>query len=255
MNDLTLTVAQTRYSLRGFLRDPRALLISVVMPVFLVVILNTIFRGHTRFDGHKVPFGAYYTASIAAYVVMMIGFGSLLLSVTAARERGLLKRYRGTPMPAWVYLASVILQNILVVATTVLVLVLAGIAFYHVHLTGPLVVGLCCYVLVGTACFSSLSLAMTSLCTTTEAASALGPFSTVVLSFFSGVFVPVALMPKWLVDVGKVFPLEHVAHGLQTAFLVHASTGVSAMDIGILAAWAVVGIVVAARTFRWEPIV
>lgn len=254
MSDLVLTVVQMRYSLRGFLRDPRAILLTVIMPIFLVLILNTVFRGHTRFEDLKVPFGSYYTASITSYVVMMTGFGSLLVSVTAARERGLLKRFRGTPMPSWVYLASVILQNIVVVGATVIVLVVVGVLFYRVHLSSNMIEGLVAYVLAGTACFSSLGLAATRICTTTDAASAFGPFSTVVLSFISGVFVPVALMPNWLVDVGQFFPLEHVAHGLQSAFLVPGSTGITAHDLGILAAWCVAGLLVAVRTFRWEAI-
>jgi ABC-2 type transport system permease protein len=254
MNDLGLTAVQTRYSLQGFLRDPRALILTVIMPVFLVLILNTVFRGRTTFDGLRVPFGSYYTASITSYVVMMTGFGSLMVSVTAARERGLLKRFRGTPMPGWVYLSSEILQNVVVVAATVIVLVAVGMLFYRVRLSGNMVEGLVVYVLVGTACFSSLGLAASRVTTTTDAASAFGPFSTVVLSFISGVFVPVALMPSWLVSVGKVFPLEHVAHGLQSAFLVPGSTGITAMDVGVLAAWGVAGMLVAMRAFRWDAI-
>jgi len=254
VTDLALAVAQTRYAMRGFLRDPRALVLMVVMPVFLVVILNTVFHGSTRFAGARVPVGSYYTASMTAYVVMMTGFGSLLISVTTARERGLLKRFRGTPMPSWIYLASEIGQNIVVVAATSVVLLAVGVAFYHVKVSGHLLAGLAVYVLVGTACFSALGLAATRVATTTDAASAMGPFSTVVLSFISGVFVPVALMPSWLVTLGKLFPLEHVAHGLQTAFLVPGSTGITAADLGVLVAWGAAGILVAVRTFRWEPL-
>lgn len=254
MNDVSLSIAQTRYSLRGFLRDPRALVISVIMPLFLVVILNTIFRGKTEFDGVRVPVGSYYTASISAYVVMMTGFGSLLLSVTAARERGLLKRFRGSPMPSWVYLVSQIVQMLVVVLATVVVLVAVGVAFYGVRPSGRVVVDLLVYVIVGTAAFCALGLATTRFCVTTDAASALGPFTTVVLSFISGVFVPVALMPKWLVDLGKFFPLEHLAHGLQTAVLLNSGGGISYSDLAIVAAWGFVGLLAALRLFRWEPL-
>lgn len=251
MSAVGLGFAQTRYSLRGFLRDPRALVISVIMPVFLVLILNTIFRGKTEFDGVRVPVGSYYTASISAYVVMMTGFGSLLLSITAARERGLLKRFRGSPMPAWVYLFSQVLQVVVIVIATVVVLISVGIAFYGVHLSGPVILDLVVYVVVGTTAFSALGLAVTALCATTEAASALGPFSTVVLSFVSGVFVPVALMPRWLVELGKFFPLEHLAHGLQAAFLL--KSGISSVDVIVLGAWGVAGVIAALGLFRWEP--
>lgn len=254
MNVVGLGLAQARYSLRGFLRDPRALVISVIMPLFLVVILNTIFRGKTEFGGVKVPVGSYYTASISAYVVMMTGFGSMLLNITTARERGLLKRFRGSPMPAWVYLFSQILQTLVIVLTTVVVLVVVGIAFYDVRLSGRVVLDLLVYVVVGTSAFSALGLATTRFCVTTDAASALGPFSTVVLSFISGVFVPVALMPRWLVDLGKFFPLEHLAHGLQAAVLINSGGGISYGDLAILAAWGFAGLLAALRLFRWEPL-
>jgi ABC-type multidrug transport system permease subunit len=59
-------------------------------------------------------------------------------------------------------------------------------------------------------------------------------------------------MPTWLVDIGKVFPLEHAARGLQSAFLLKGSTGIDELDVGVLIAWAVFGLVFASRNFRWE---
>jgi len=253
MSDLALAAAQTRYALRGFFRDPRAIIFTVIMPVFLLVLFNAIFHGSTRFAGQSAPSDAYYTASIVAYQIMLAGFASLLVAITTDRERGLLKRFRGTPMPSWVYLVSQIGQSVAVVATTVAVLVAVGAAFYHVKISGHTMVGLIVYVVVGTASFCALGLAMARVCTTTDSASAIGPFSSVVLSFLSGVFIPIAVMPAWLLDLGKVFPLEHLARGLQTAFLVPGSTGITATNLGSTAAWGALGLVIAVRTFRWEP--
>jgi ABC-2 type transport system permease protein len=253
MNDLALAFTQTRYSVRGFLRDPRALIFTVVLPVFLLLLFNAIFHGTTRFASRNVPSATYYTASIVSYQVMLAGFASLLVAVTTTRERGLLKRFRGTPMPGWVYLVSEIGQSVVVVVTTVAVLVAVGVLFYHVRISGDAMVGLIVYVVVGTASFCAIGLSFTRICRTTDSASAIGPFSSVVLSFLSGVFIPVALMPTWLLDVGRVFPLEHLARGLETAFLVPGSTGISVVDLGVIAAWGVVGLAIAVRTFRWDP--
>jgi len=254
VSDLALAAAQSRYSLRGFLRDPRALIFTVIMPVFLLLLFNAIFHGTTRFGDLSAPSAAYYTASIVSYQVMLAGFASLLVAVTTTRERGLLKRFRGTPMPGWVYLVSEIGKCVVVVTTTVVVLVAVGALFYHVRVAGHTLIGLVVYVVVGTASFCALGLAMTRICTTTDSASAIGPFSSVVLSFLSGVFIPIALMPAWLLDIGKVFPLEHLARGVQTAFLGPGSTGITAADLGAIAAWGVVSLLVAVRTFRWEPL-
>jgi ABC-2 type transport system permease protein len=254
VNDVALAGAQTGYALRGFLRDPRALIFTVIMPLFLLLLFNSVFHGTTKFAGRDVPSHSYYTASIIAYQVMQAGFSSLLISVTTAREAGLLKRFRGTPMPSWVYLVSQIGQAIVVVAITAAVLVAVGVLFYDVKLSGHTLVGLIVYVVVGTACFCALALAVARICTTTDAAAAIGPFSTIVLSFVSGVFIPVAVLSTTLLDLGKVFPLEHLARGLQTAFLVPGSTGITATDLGALVAWGAGGLVVAVRTFRWEPL-
>ena len=54
-------------------------------------------------------------------------------------------------------------------------------------------------------------------------------------------------------EVGKVFPLYHLATGLQTSFGVGSGTGLSADNVAVLALWAVGGAVAAARNFRWEP--
>jgi ABC-2 type transport system permease protein len=254
MNDVTLAAVQTRYSLRGFLRDPRALIFTVIMPVVLLLLFNAIFHGTTRFEHLRVPSASYYTASIIGYDIMLSGFASLLISVTSDREAGLLKRFRGTPMPRWVYLVAEIGRTTVVVAVTVAVLLAVGVFFYHVKLSGHMVVGLVVYLIAGTACFCALGLAAARICTTTETASAIGPFSTVILAFISGVFIPVAIMPKWLLDVGKVFPLEHVAQGLQRAFLVPGSTGITAANLGVIVLWGIAGVVVAVITFGWEPL-
>lgn len=254
MSDLSLSFAQTRYALRGFLRDPSAWGFTAFFPILLLLLFNAIFTGKTNFNGVHVSAPSYYTASIIGYEIMLVSFSSLLIRVTTNRERGLLKRFRGTPMPSWVYLFSEIARTIVVVATTVAVLIAVGAIFYHVKLSVHLLVGLVAYLLVGVICFSALALALTRVCATADAASAIGPLAATILAFLSGVFIPVAIMPAWMLDLGKVFPLEHLARGLQAGFLVPGSTGITLVDLGVMAAWGVIGLVVAVGTFRWEPL-
>ena len=95
MSDVALAVTQTRYALRGYTRDRSALVFTAIFPLILLLLFNAIFKGNTQFDGRNVPSGAYYTASIISYVITLVSFGSLLSRITTARERGLLKRFRG----------------------------------------------------------------------------------------------------------------------------------------------------------------
>ena len=155
-------------------------------------------------------------------------------------------------MPSWIYLVSEIGRTVVVVYVTVALLVVVGVIFYHVHASAHLLIGLVIYVALGVSCFCSMALALAGVCKTADAASAIGPLAATILSFLSGVFIPTFLMPTWLIDIGKVFPLEHAARGLQSAFLLKGSTGINGVDIGVLVAWTAAGLLVASRNFKWE---
>jgi hypothetical protein len=73
------------------------------------------------------------------------------------------------------------------------------------------------------------------------------------LSFISSIFVPIDQLPHWLADLGRAFPLYHVAVGVQTALGVSGDTSLRLGDVAVLAARAAGSVLVAVRGFRWEP--
>jgi ABC-2 type transport system permease protein len=115
------------------------------------------------------------------------------------------------------------------------------------------VVGLVVYAVLGTATMCALGIAVSAFCPNADAAGTIGPFSAVILSFISGVFIPVDQLPDWLEQVGRVFPLFHLAQGLQVTFGVSSGTGLSGDNVAVLALWAIASAVAAARNFKWEP--
>ena len=253
-----LLLRQTAFLLAGFRRDPRAMMFSVAMPVVLLVLFGSVIGGDTqttKVGGFPIAIDAYFTAGIAAYSIMLIGFSSLMISIVTTRERGLLKRYRGTPMPAWVFLTAQIFQTMVTIALLVGLLLAIGVVVYGVELDAAGAFAFAVYTVVGAATMCALGLALSRVATTVDVASALGPFGTVILGFASGVFIPVKELPAWLVDLGRVFPLAHLAEGLQRALSPAASgTGIDATNLAVLALWGVGALAVAIRKFRWEPL-
>jgi len=67
--------------------------------------------------------------------------------------------------------------------------------------------------------------------------------------FVSGVFYDAERAPAVLRDVAQVLPLTHLIDGLSGA-MVTADVPWSAL--GVLGLWAVLGVVLAVRGFRWE---
>jgi ABC-2 type transport system permease protein len=253
-----LLLRQTRYGLVGFQRDPRAVVFSVAMPIVLLVLFGSVIGNDnqtTTVAGFTIATDAYFTAGIAAYSIMLIGTSSLLISLVTARQSGRLKRYRGTPMPSWVFLAAQILQTMVTIALLVGLLLAIGVLAYGIEIDAAGVFTFALYAVVGAATMCALGLALCRVATTVDVASSVGPFGTVILGFVSGVFIPVKELPTWLVDVGRVFPLAHLAEGLQRALSPAASsTGIDGTNLAVLALWGIGALIVAIRTFRWEPV-
>jgi len=255
VSTLALGARQTGFVLLGRRRDARALVFTVIMPIVLLVLFNSIFgysHTNTTVRGAQIALHAYFTAGIIAYAIMLNGFSSLLIGFTTDREAGRLKRYRGTPMPAAVFLGAEIAANIVVVAVMVTALLVIGRFAYNIAVPAAAIGPLAVFVVVGTIAMCTLGIAMTAVTTTADAAAAVGPFLTVILGFISGTFVPVTQLPAWLESVGRVFPLAHLAEGLQGALLTHGAT-LYGGDVLALALWGLAGLVVSVRTFRWEP--
>lgn len=256
MSDVGLVLRQAGYGLKSLSRNPRALVFTVAFPIVLLLLFASIFAksgsGTTNFAGTRIHTDAYFTAGIIAYAIMMACYSSLAITLTTERESGQLKRLRGTPVPAWTFIVARILRcTALVAAMTVALLVLARLAF-DVRLSGAGLAELAVFAVLGTAAMCALGIAITTLTTTVDAASSVAPFSTVILSFVSGVFIPTDQLPDALVEVGKVFPLAHLASGLQGAFG-QGDVHLSGENVAVLVLWGAIGIVVAARSFRWEP--
>jgi len=255
MSDLALGLRQTGFVLLGRRRDRRAMLFTIVMPIVLLVLFNSIFGTNTtttRVGSSRLPLHAYFTAGIIAYAIMLNSFSSLLIGITTDREAGRLKRYRGTPLPAGVFLGAEILANIAVAAIMVVVLLVIGRLAYDIRIPSGGYAELAVYVVLGTAAMASVGIALTRVTPTADAASAIGPFATVILGFISGTFVPVNQLPSWLEQVGRFFPLAPLAQGLQQSLLPHGS-GLDGGNVLALALWGTAGIVVAVRSFQWEP--
>lgn len=258
MRDLQLALTQARYALLIAFRTPRTVVFGMAFPVVLLVMFNSIFtRGASDtvgFASGTITASAYFTASLSAYAIALSTFTNLAISLTTQRETGQLKRLRGTPMPAWTFVAAQIMRSAVIALMIVVALLATGVIFFGVDVPAERIVGLVAYVALGTAVFCALGMAITAYTPTVDSASTVGPFSVVLLSFISGVFISVDQLPNWLEAVGKVFPLYHLAEGLETCLVSGAGgTGLVAGNVASLALWGLAGLAIAARHFRWEP--
>ena len=257
MSDLALVLKQTRYALISTSRNPRAVVFSLAFPVILLVLFNEIFikSGDTvKVAGETVAGSAYFTAGMIAYSMGLLCFTQPLVALTAQRERGQLKRMRGTPVPSWTFITAQVLRSVLLAAAIGAVMLAMGVVFWNVDLTAETLPGFAIMLLLGTGSLCALGVAMTAFTTTEDTASSIGPFTMVMLSFISGIFIPIDQLPSWLQEIGRIFPLYHLTQGLQlTVAGVGGGLGLNGSDVASLVLWGVAGVVIASRRFKWEP--
>jgi ABC-2 type transport system permease protein len=256
MSDWRLVLVQTRAQLTSMSRNRRAIVISLVIPVVILVMFNSIFGGGSDtvdLAGARITAPAYFAGAMVAYALIGTAFMQVAVTLVSQRETGQLKRYRGTPVPAWTFIVATVLRVAAMAGAVTAILLLIARLAYGVDVSAEALAEIVVYVGLGTATLCSAGMAATTMVTDVESASAALPLVAVLLSFISSIFVPVDQLPSWLAEVGRVFPLYHVAAGVQTAPGISGDTSLRAGDVAVLAVWAVAGVLVAVRHFRWEP--
>lgn len=243
---------QFRYDFLAFMRNRQSRFFTIVLPVLFLVIFVSVFGNDTLKNGVKGS--TYYVPGLSAMGVIAASFVNLVISVTAQRESGVLKRRRATPVPAWVLIAGRALTAIVVALAVMTVLLLIGRFGYGVRLPTHTLPGVVVTAVVGAISFCVLGYAFTTVIKNEDAAQPMVQAAMLPLYFISGIFIPNVNLPTWLRDVAEVFPVQHLADGLHHAFD-PATHGIGLVwsDIGVLVLWAFGGLAVALLRFRWTP--
>ncbi len=253
-----MSAHQFRFDLRAFFRNRQSRFFTLALPVLFLVIFASIFggKGNTvRVGGGRIGTDVYYVPGIMALGIIAAAFVNLVISVTAQRESGVLKRRRATPVPAAAVIAGRALTAVVTALLIAAVLLGVGWGFFHAHVparTGP---ALALTVVVGALSFCCLGYALASIIRDQDSAQPVTQAVMLPLYFISGVFVATSNLPRWLVDVASVFPVRHLAAALLAAYNPHTSgSGVAGIDLLIVAAWGIGGLFVALRRFSWLPL-
>ena len=238
--------AQTVMETRMLLRNGEQLTVTMVIPLALLAMFSLeplVSVG----SGSRIDFLA---PGIIALAIMSTAFTSQAISTGFERRYGVLKRLGAEPLSRVGLISAKTISVILVeLLQAVLITAIAFGLGWSPHaralafLTVPLLV------LAGTAAFSGLALLMAG-ALRAEATLALANLIYIALLGLGGVVFPLTKFPAaahpWL----TLLPTGALATGLRSV-LAHAA-GFPVRDLIVLVVWAVLGIGLAARTFRWE---
>jgi ABC-2 type transport system permease protein len=245
-------VALTKARLRLFVRDFQLMFWTLAFPSLMLVLFGELFvrRAPAGFFG-----GANY---VDVFVPGLVGLaiGSLAvftvgIETAEAREKGILRRFKATPLPpAALFLSTVAIAYLAVLVETA---VLMGVArvLYGFRLYGnPLVIWLA--ITLATLAGLALGYILASLAPSGRTANAVGMAVLMPQMGLSGAIFPLDASSDTIRLVGRLMPLSYIVDFLQNAF-----TGRPAPDqiwnAVALLVFLVVGLLVSLRAFRWEP--
>ena len=246
---------QIRYQLLSFWRTPIALFFTIVLPLTMLVLFNSLFGDdQIETDEGSWPVSQFYTGGLAAFTAVSATYTNLANIVPIRRDEGVLKRWRSTPLPPWGYLAGIVGASLVIAAVGVALMLAVGFAFYDLETDPGKVPAAVVTFVVGVAAFAALGMAVASLVPSAQAAPAVANATILPLAFVSDVFIPASDPPRWMEVLGDVFPLKPFVNSFQAVFdpFVEAP-GFMWDKLAFVTLWGVAGTIVAVRWFKWEP--
>jgi ABC-2 type transport system permease protein len=249
-----LVAAQVGYQLRVLVRSPLASFATLIVPLIVLLAVNLLYEGTRLKSRGNIPYAQFFTPAMIAFAVVNACYMSVISQVTLARDEGILKRIRSTPLPPWIYMAGRLGSAGLVAILSAVVVVAIGAYVYDFEVVWSAVPAVLLTLALGMFCFCAVALAVTVLIPRADSALPVAWGTILPLCFISDIFVPIEGAPHWLRAVASFFPLRGFADDLETAFNpVTGSHSLQAGHLELLALWGVTAAGFALLAFRWEP--
>jgi ABC-2 type transport system permease protein len=262
MSAAAQAVRQLRFTNKAFWRNPASAFFTFAFPLmFLVIFTSLLGGGEETFGRYELDTTTYYVGAMAAFGVISACFTNIAIQTTFNRDAGILKRLRGTPLPSGAYMAARVLHAMIVGAILVAITLLFGMVAYDSPMpSGTPLLEFVAAFLVGSLSFAALALALTAVVPNADAAPPIVNAAILPLLFLSGIFIPLNDdAPAWMTTIAEIFPVKHFADAMRAGFLGNIETPLGRafvfdwVDVAIVAAWGLAGLVLAARFFSWEP--
>jgi ABC-2 type transport system permease protein len=233
-----------------FLREPVGAFFTLVFPLIYLFLFGIIsgneptpqFGGQRTIDA-SIP-------GLTAVIICTTGLMSTTMTMATYREKGVLRRLRTTPVNPLVVLVAQVIVVFAMTALGMLLLVTAGKLVYHVRFEGDAFSVLAGFVLSSLS-FFGIGFILAGTMPTARSAWIVGMVLLYPMMFLSGAFFTVELLPATVQKVSAFMPLTYVVNllrGLWTG----QPWGKHLLDVGVLAGMLLLGIIVSAKTFRWE---
>jgi len=233
-----------------FLREPVGAFFTLIFPLIYLFLYGAISGNEPTpmYGGQRTIDAAI--PSLTAVIISMAGLTSTTITMATYREKGILRRLRTTPVSPLVVLGAQVIVVFVMTGLGMLLLITAGKLVYHVRFEGNPFSLLAGFVLSSLS-FFGLGFLLAGSMPTVRTAWVAAMVLLYPMLFLSGAFFAVELLPASVQKVSAFMPLTYVVNLLRGMWT-GQPWGDHLLDVGVLAGMLLGGIIVSAKTFRWE---
>ncbi|MBA3782212.1 MAG: ABC transporter permease [Nocardioides sp.] len=193
----------------------------------------------------------FVTPGLLGWAIAMSASFGAAATLNGWRNSKLLRRLQLSPVSTTTVVAARVVVTIAIALTQMAIFLGLGAVAFGLKLTGawPAAIPL---LIVGTLCFMAIGLLAGAVAKSTEGAVNMANFIVLPMSFLSGSFFPLEGSPQWLQIVSKCLPLRWLNDGMLDVMVRGEGPAAIGLPLAVLAGFAVVVTLLAARLFRWE---
>lgn len=243
-SSLRQVLQQTRYELLLTSRRGENVLVTLIIPVMLLIFfasLNIV----PGINGSAVNF---LLPGILAVAIIAAGMVNLGIATAYERYYGVLKRLGSSPLSRGGLILAKVISILALEIVQLILLIGVAILFYHWHPLGSIPLALL-FIILGTITFAALGLAMAgALRAELTLAGANGLFLLFLL--IGGGILPLDHLPAPIAAVSQFLPSTALTQALQSTMT--NGSGFPVFQFIVLLVWAIIILLVAIRTFKWE---
>ncbi len=204
---LAIFLRETRYEVVRAMRTKAFSLSVIGFPVMFYLLFGVMNRGQAV---HGQIVAKYLVASYAAFGVVGAALFGIGVGLAGERSSGWLELKRASPMPPLSYLAAKCVSAVAFGLIIANILCVIGTLAAGVHLSALEYLGICGISVIGGVPFACMGLLLAMLL---PANSAPGIVNLIYLpmSYCSGLWMPISLLPKWMQHAAPWLPTYHLS--------------------------------------------
>ena len=236
--------------IRKLRHDPTELITRAVQPALWLVIVGEVFSRVGAIPTGGMPYLDFMAPGILAQSVLFVAIFSGIALIWE-RDLGIVHKLFVSPTPrAALVLGKALAAGARSFSQVAFIYTLAILLGVHLNWYPAALAGVVVAVILGAACFATLSLIIASLVRTRERFMGMGQLITMPLFFASNAIYPISIMPPWLHVVAHINPLSYEVDALR-ALMIPGSESVFGIgtDFVVLVASTVILVAIAARVY------